>query len=124
MGISCIRRLRKGQPSRIHFHLRQVRLPLVGRNTCSFAVQALRILRCQRRRLGPWISRVERRIAVVLPRSRIGRLGLQRLLLGPLPVANFSWAPQKWGPSLREARSRPCRSPVLLGSRLKGRKHR
>jgi len=72
--------------------------------------------------LAPWISRVERRITVARLRSELGRLSLQRLLLGILSTANLSRAPQKWGPHLAAARSRPCISPIHLGSRLQRRK--
>ena len=96
----------------------EARLPLDGRNTCPLIVQTLTILMCWQR-LAPWISRVEKRFEVACLRSsELGRLSLQRLLLGTLSSANLSRAPHKCGLCLTAARSRPCRRPVNLGSRL------
>lgn len=89
----------KKQPSRIYFLLRQVGRLLFGMNTCPFEVQALRIWRYWQRRLASWISRVERRITVVLRKSGLGRLSWQRLLLVTVQWSTSAGLPKSGVPT-------------------------
>jgi len=63
--------------------------PLLGRNTCLLAVSVRRTLRARQRRSALSASKLQERTAVVLPKSVQGRLGLWRILLGTLAVANL-----------------------------------
>jgi hypothetical protein len=96
MGKPFVPRIHKEILSKIHVHLRKVGLLLARRNTCLLGNQVLRTVRCWQRRLTPWISRVERRAVVALPRSGPGRLAHRNSCWG-LP-ANLSRAPASWQP--------------------------